>query len=351
MKYKGQNLVEILILMAVVIVGAIVILTLLGNNVGNMYSLAVDKVVNFSPFGKQQIATTPGPLGGTSDNPVKQCNSGTCDIDYGEFMLTGVPDNFGEFVQSSGSSGGTDSLSSLIEQIADQLEEKGDTEQAKELKDIANLGHFFSNMQEEIETLAKTCNAEADTAICFKNKITSDNGTFSPPSNLSTILPNFDQSYQKLSYLGINGMGVGGTTILGVGKYFKNTDDASSSDSFDVLKLGHPAYAMVDKFDTFINNPGYSDNLKNIVKELYINLDNVAMNQAGTISTICNAATTATFDRYDLITGEPIEPITFDASSGLLNIINPSSSNFSDLDSALICVAGKNKDTNSDCHQ
>jgi len=47
----------------------------------------------------------PGNMGGTPDKPVSICIDGYCNIDYGEFILYGIPENFQELVRPSGASG------------------------------------------------------------------------------------------------------------------------------------------------------------------------------------------------------------------------------------------------------
>lgn len=58
MKEKGQNLVEFVIIVAVVIIGGIMVLTLLGGNVNALFTKSVNKTAEFKPFG---VETDGGP--------------------------------------------------------------------------------------------------------------------------------------------------------------------------------------------------------------------------------------------------------------------------------------------------
>lgn len=51
----------------------------------------------------------------------KDCNGSSCTISVGNYVLEGIPENFNAFVETSGASGGTDKIVSLLNQISDQL--------------------------------------------------------------------------------------------------------------------------------------------------------------------------------------------------------------------------------------
>lgn len=106
-----------------------------------------------------------GSFGGSSAQPIEKCNGTQCTIDFGEFILTGIPENFSEYVQSNGTSGSVDELCKLLLQIADQLEEKGNTAGAKDYRNLANLGYFYADMQEQIENAADSCKTSTSLSI------------------------------------------------------------------------------------------------------------------------------------------------------------------------------------------
>ncbi|MEW5820040.1 MAG: hypothetical protein AB1782_07590 [Cyanobacteriota bacterium] len=103
----------------------------------------------------------PGELGGTMENPIQKCAGNICHIDYGDFVLSGVPQNFGEFVQSAGASGGTDELLKLLEQLLVQIQkdpEMTPDEIAKiqnlmaKGKDIVKLEKYFESILDKYQT-------------------------------------------------------------------------------------------------------------------------------------------------------------------------------------------------------
>ncbi len=93
--------------------------------------------------------STPGGLGGTSENPVVQCSFGYCNIDFGDYVLSGIPDNFSDYVKSTSSSGGTELLANLLMAIANSP--NIDTSTSKIIKDLANKGHSMASNERTIE--------------------------------------------------------------------------------------------------------------------------------------------------------------------------------------------------------
>ena len=55
--------------------------------------------------------------------PQKSCANANCSIDFGDFVLTGIPENFDDFTETSGGFGEdqTALYSNIISQLADSL--------------------------------------------------------------------------------------------------------------------------------------------------------------------------------------------------------------------------------------
>lgn len=66
MKNRGQNIVELSIILGVVILGSVLALTLLGGNITTMFSKSNDSLKNYNPFQSSPVAETNGVL---SSNP------------------------------------------------------------------------------------------------------------------------------------------------------------------------------------------------------------------------------------------------------------------------------------------
>lgn len=57
MRDKGQSLVEFIIIVAVIAIGGIMVLTLLGGNINEMFSSSVAKTADFKPFGTETVGS------------------------------------------------------------------------------------------------------------------------------------------------------------------------------------------------------------------------------------------------------------------------------------------------------
>ena len=64
----------------------------------------------------------------TSTTPQVNCDKGICTINYGDFVLKGIPDNFGGFIEAQGTSGGLDEIAGMLEKIIQQLDENNSYE-------------------------------------------------------------------------------------------------------------------------------------------------------------------------------------------------------------------------------
>ena len=123
----------------------------------NGTSIQVNKPDKYIP-----IKLNGGEFGGTTAQPVEYCINNMCKIDFGEFVLTGIPEDFEEFVKTQGSSGGSNVLANLLMQISKQLEKEGDLTGALDYKNMANIGHYLASVQEKMETSSESCISNAD---------------------------------------------------------------------------------------------------------------------------------------------------------------------------------------------
>lgn len=346
-KIKGQNITEFAIIVSLVVIVCIVILTLLGGQINKLFDLSWMKVENFKPFGVSYDkntgkALTTGPLGGTPQQPVAKCNAGSCDIDYGDMVLTGIPENFGSFVESSGTSGGTEKLISLLEQIATDLENKGDSAGAQEFRDLANLSHFSAQMQRDIDQKAESCASTGNPMGCMQSYLVSQSAASSVPANISSLIPGF--------YTGEYLCNVSAFASLG---YQRNGAEVRWPNSGYENRSTQNA-ASIKILDRILDAPDtkYSQNLKNITTALMQNIDNLAVRQQGMVSGIeapHNFAANEFSKQYDIITGQPTGSITYTTPAQLEDLYHPSTAQGTDLTSILTCVAGKNFDSGRAC--
>lgn len=124
--------------------------------------LATSLDLNINPkTGAAQISgfnnnsITAGSLGGSPDNPVTKCIANNCSIDFGDFVLNNVPDNFASTVETNGNAGGTEELLSMLEQFVMQMEADPDTtpEEIAALKNLLARGYEVVAIERQFETI------------------------------------------------------------------------------------------------------------------------------------------------------------------------------------------------------
>lgn len=175
---QGNAIAQYGIIIALVALALIPVLYSLGGTI-------VQQFTNFSQgFGNSEVANNGGG-GSSNDNPGGtkdpkdlgkpildpndddnsnsgnvdiSCKKDSCTIDFGGYQLTGIPENFGEYIESSGSSGGTDKVVALLEQIAASPELSPD--QKNLVEQLANKGHSLANIEKIIEQQAQILSDE-----------------------------------------------------------------------------------------------------------------------------------------------------------------------------------------------
>ena len=275
-----------------------------------------------------------GDLKGTTSKPVMRCSFGSCIIDYGDFILQGVPDNFAEFVESSGSSGGTEKLLSLMEQIAEQLEKAGDDAGAAEIREMANIGHTIALMDYTVEGYANDCKSSPK-SYCFSNKYQKD---------INHI--QLDEIRSKFSELLIDP--IVPTYSMYTNLRFARPDyfQQYSKSDLEVKSKKYIGAAFLKKYNDVISNDKYSEPMRGVIQSLYVDVSNLTNNIHGLADHQLGVNIQVS---YDPITAKTVfTPIPFDKD--LSNITNPKTGVRSDLNSVLICQAGWNKSTGSKCY-
>lgn len=349
MKIKGQNLIEFLLIVGLIAIVCILALTTLGQNINLSFLSSYNKVKGFQPFGKDPnylTKVTGGSLGGTFAAPKQQCQGNVCDLDLGPFAISGIPSNFGEFVEASGSSGGTEKLAAIISQLADQLKEQGDDDGYSEFMKMAELARMMGDMQKQDEQAATSCKASSGTVAgdtahtCFKTYYDS-NPAPALRSSLSTVLTDYNAKAKDKDIVVYND--------IGQARNSKLTD----STEYNSLKTTYPSYALVDTFDSIMSNSKYSSELKSITTKVYQNLGDIATNHSVYTGNYGFGVWDLPTVNYDSITGSERTPIdygwdTFN-SQGLTEILTPQSSSETDLAAALLCTSSSNYNNGNAC--
>lgn len=233
-----------------------------------------ENLTNSSITSPSNQSTSSTDLPSTSNNsasPTKQCTDGSCTITFGDFILTGIPDNFGDLVNKNGSSRGTETLVAIFEQMAEQAENNNLIADSTLLKKLANAGHVIAGTEKSIETSAQ---------IIYDSQTTLPDATTTPDTTSQTNLPDGISAFE---------------TIL---------SEFNSSETNENTKK-----------------------LANVLSDEILSLANNIL---------------STQDSFVQATGNQMQ--TLEA------ILHPNASAITDMDSAIICVAGENTDSGTVCN-
>lgn len=271
-----------------------------------------------------------------NQNSSSECTNGLCKLDLGSIVLTGIPENFNDFIETAGASGGSDKVSELLSQIAQQLEAEGLTKEAEEIKKLASIGHNIAMMQKSIEELVVSCNNDP---TCIENA-----GTKlvpKPDGYDETYFP-YDSSSKYKDF--------GGSTNIGGIKNLQMYDSAVYNEMLSRDKL---SAEFVDTLDSINTNNSIPQDIKNVIKELAWDIGVIGEDFQNNVEFMA----AEWFDSYSLLSPstfydpitlqERVEPIPQDAIS---NFNNYTASKITHFDSALICVSGENTDSGTKCH-
>lgn len=263
MRYRGQNLVEIAVIMGVIGVISVAALSFLGINVNNMFQISANKFADFKPFDSKAAESNTttantttnnvgGSLGGSPTNPVEQCEGNQCKIDFGEFMLSDIPQDYNELVLTSGTSGATQTMLGMIDQIVNQLEGTVPENELLEIKKLSIMGHNIALIENKLENIIQTCNFDND---CIKNQ---DSEVFTKPAGYDDRYGTFTDGMNTYAAYHASELGfaynayLNNNDIDGNWPYFKET----------------PNYDFVVQYDKIINSPNYSTTTKDVVRQL-----------------------------------------------------------------------------------
>lgn len=270
------------------------------------------------------------------ENMLTDCINGECTLDLGSIVLTGIPENFNEFIETAGASGGSDKVSELMSQIAQQLEAEGLKKESEQVKKLAVMGHNIAVMQKSIEELVNSCNNDA---ACINN---AGNNVVPKPDGYDETYYPYDASLQYKDFAG--------STNLGGIKNLQMSDFATYTEMLSRDKI---SAEFINTLDSINSNNGISQDVKNIIQELSWDIGVIGEDFQNNVEFIAPEW----FDKYSLLSPgtffdpitlqERVEPIPQDPIS---NFNNYKASKITHFDSALICVSGENTDSGTSCH-
>lgn len=347
---KGQEAVEFVLITVLVFFAALITIVLFGNKIASFFTsdssviknskspvAMIDKnaqqkyIPDYQTSVPSDGTIQPGDLGGTPEKPVKQCNNGSCVIDFGKFALSNLPENFNSYIDTAGSSGGTAMLSDFISQISDQLKAQGLNAEADDIKKLSNLGHNLASIEKSIEEKVKACNKDSTCVQGFRYQ------PLEKPANFNDSIATFPS--------GRDYDGMVADLAIGYERITYNNDPTVFNEQ---VQNGHITAVFLNQYENVLKNPNIIDPIKGVLKELYWDI--------GTIGEDLNDNMAAIYTNYNgpQTTADPLTGSTFSMPGigGNLfdNLENYKASRISNFDSALICGAGYSSDTGSICH-
>lgn len=346
-RIRGQNLTEFVILLGLVVIVCVAAYTMLGDQVNKLFQGSKQKVEKFKPFGVAYDKNTggkvgPGGLGGTPSKPVADCTNGTCIIDLGPLLLNGVPENFGTFVETSGSSAGTDSISSMFDQIAEYFKSQNNSAGYDAYKKLANLGHALATVQNAYEDVAESCKTSPNYNTCIStqgNAINTSRPTLN--ANVSAYLPNYSSGSMNL--LAFSNLEAG------------RLNKMSSPGFFNSVKTENPSFAIIDAYDQAVATPGLTPELKNITDKLLRNMGDLSYYnthrfQNAILSGLSAPGGSNMSSQWDPVTGNSIGNVSWPPAASADDLLHPQTSLNTNIVSALMCTAGSNYTNGAECN-
>lgn len=338
-KYKGSALLDYVLPLA--LVGIVVGLGiyygssngLLGNFIASSTGQKSDTssgkiVVGEKPADPSTLLSNVSNAGskGTPDAPTVNCSNGSCIINYGSFVLEGIPADFNEFVQTNGTSGATDKLSSILEQIALQLNNDGyDSDIVNTIMKLANNGHTMASIEKTFEQEFKNCGTDAQ---CIYDLMYTTPRTPNVPLTATTEL-------RDVLY---HGLTVGGA-------FADYTEDPVAFQ--EKLAEGRNTHQFVDNLQKILAEDSLPGEVKGVIRELCweIGIMGEEFQNNVVIATGYNGNET-----YDPITGENLVYKAPENADFIQFFHDYKASTITNVNSALICAAGYKDDTGIICH-
>ena len=172
--YRGQSLTEMGILIAIVAIVSISVLTFLGTQNKDILNNVLAKYKGFNPFnvdinGPKSIDNIQkGSLNGTISMPKSQCDGDTCVIDYGDFILKGIPEDFSSYIKTHGASRGNDVLTNLLNTLTEAYDETSHEDLNTKLKKLAALSDVMQQVNNVSRSKVSDCATNPDPIACTK---------------------------------------------------------------------------------------------------------------------------------------------------------------------------------------
>lgn len=150
---KGSSLAQYAIVLAIIAVGLVPVFIIMGDSIKQHLenfnssmeenNKTIENNQNGASIANEDVK--PGDIGGSSVAPKIQCQNSSCVIDFGDYVINGIPGDFSEYIEGSGSAGGTEKLAAILQEIADNA--PVDEETRNLLQQLAQNGHGMAQIE------------------------------------------------------------------------------------------------------------------------------------------------------------------------------------------------------------
>lgn len=156
--YRGNSLAQYGIIIGLIAIGLVPVFIFMGNqildNFSNFTNMFIEnnEVIANNPTTKN-LADTKNTVKPTPENPQVNCVGSDCAIDFGDYVLKGIPADFSTYVNTTGASGGTEQLATVLTEVAENANLDQTTKDL--ITELANSGHMLASAQNSVESIAK----------------------------------------------------------------------------------------------------------------------------------------------------------------------------------------------------
>lgn len=157
---RGNALAQYGIIIALVAIGLVPTFMFLGSNI-------LKGLTNFSSFlgdnneieannaainsGTSPALTLSGTA--TQEDPEIACTGSNCAIDFGDYVLDGIPADFSTYVSTTGTAGGTEKLASVLKEMAEEANLDETTTDL--ITKLANNGYSLASAQSSVQSIVE----------------------------------------------------------------------------------------------------------------------------------------------------------------------------------------------------
>ena len=252
---KAQEAIEFILITVLVFFGALFTVVVFGDKMANFFTgdSSVAKNANASapvinPKANMQFINDYETTVQIDDEQSRMaCTNGVCVLKVGDVVISDIPENFNNYVSTSGSSGGTETISKIYKSIADALSEQGLTSESEKIKELSSMASNIAVVEHVFEGMVNSCNGNE---TCIRSLDSKLNDTFPKPASYDETYSKFPQgaTYNDMLYSGCFG--------------------EASSDSEFINRNINLAVKYLDKLQEIKSEANVSKEVKSVIDEL-----------------------------------------------------------------------------------